>query len=137
MDCPQVLPDLKRVIGGEGRALLHRFDLLHPLVEQMVMQARANRLRQLALLDQQIAQLNSEVADISSRLAEARVTLRYQQLKSPLDGVVFDLQPTSAGYTAQSTETVMKVVPFGSLEASVEVPSNKIGFVRVPVGCPK
>ena len=39
MDCPQVLPDLKRVIGGEGRALLHRFDLLHPLVEQMVTQA--------------------------------------------------------------------------------------------------
>ncbi len=102
-----------------------------------LMQARADRLRQLALLDQQMAQLNSEVADISIRLAEARVTLRYQQLKSPLDGVVFDLQPTSAGYTAQSTETVMKVVPFGSLEASVEVPSNKIGFVKVPVGCPK
>ena len=39
MDSPQVLPDLKRVIGGEGRALLHRFDLLHPLVEQMVTQA--------------------------------------------------------------------------------------------------
>lgn len=102
-----------------------------------LMQTRADRLRQLALLDQQMAQLNSEVAEISSRLAEARVTLRYQQLKSPLDGVVFDLQPTSAGYTAQSTETVMKVVPFGSLEASVEVPSNKIGFVKVPVGCPK
>ena len=38
MDCPQVLPDLKRVIGGEGRALLQRFDLLRPLVEQMVTQ---------------------------------------------------------------------------------------------------
>lgn len=102
-----------------------------------LMQARADRLRQLALLDQQMAQLNSDVAEISSRLAEARVTLRYQQLKSPLDGVVFDLQPTSAGYTAQSTETVMQVVPFGSLEASVEVPSNKIGFVKVPVRCLK
>ena len=30
----------------------------------------------------------------------------------------------------------MKVVPMGSLEAKVEVPSNKIGFVRVPPGCP-
>ena len=38
MNCPQVLPDLKRVIGGEGRALLQRFDLLRPLVEQMVTQ---------------------------------------------------------------------------------------------------
>ena len=95
-----------------------------------LMQTQADRFRQLALLDQQLAEL-------TSRLAEIRVTLRYQQLKSPVDGVVFDLQPTASGFTAQSTQTVMKVVPFGSLEAKVEVPSNKIGFVKIPVGCPK
>ena len=50
-----------------------------------------------------------------------------------MDGVIFDLKPTSRGFTAQSTQTVMKVVPMGSLE--VEVPSNKIGFVQVPPGC--
>ena len=102
-----------------------------------LMQTKAERLRQVALLDQQVAQLNSELADLQSRLAEARVTLRYQQLQSPVDGVVFDLQPTSAGFTAQSTQTVMKVVPYGSLEAKVEVPSNKIGFVKLPPGCPQ
>lgn len=95
-----------------------------------LLQTQADRFRQLALLDQQLAEL-------TSRLAEIRVTLRYQQLKSPVDGVVFDLQPTASGFTAQSTQTVMKVVPFGSLEAKVEVPSNKIGFVKIPVGCPK
>ena len=100
-----------------------------------LMQTKADRLRQVAQLDQQMAQLNSELADLQSRLAEARVTLRYQQLQSPVDGVVFDLQPTSAGFTAQSTQTVMKVVPYGSLEAKVEVPSNKIGFVKVLPGC--
>ena len=102
-----------------------------------LMQTKADRLRQEAQLDQQMAQLNTELADLQSRLAEARVTLRYQQLKSPVDGVVFDLQPTSAGFTAQSTQTVMKVVPYGSLEAKVEVPSNKIGFVKLPPGCPQ
>ena len=95
-----------------------------------LMQTKADRFRQLSLLDQQLAELQS-------RLAEVRVTLRYQQLKSPVDGVVFDLQPTASGFTAQSTQTVMKVVPFGALEAKVEVPSNKIGFVKIPVGCPK
>ena len=94
-----------------------------------LMQTKADRFRQLSLLDQQLAELKS-------RLAEVRVTLRYQQLKSPVDGVVFDLQPTASGFTAQSTQTVMKVVPFGALEAKVEVPSNKIGFVKIPVGCP-
>ena len=101
-----------------------------------LMQSKAERLRQIALLDQQTAQLKSELADLNGRLVESRVTLRYQQLRSPVDGVVFDLKPTSRGFTAQSTQTVMKVVPMGSLEAKVEVPSNKIGFVQVPQGCP-
>ena len=102
-----------------------------------LMQSKAERLRQIALLDQQTAQLKSELADLNGRLVESRVTLRYQQLKAPMDGVVFDLKPTSRGFTAQSTQTVMKVVPMGSLEAKVEVPSNKIGFVQVPKGCPR
>ena len=102
-----------------------------------LMQSKAERLRQNALLDQQTAQLKSELADLNGRLVESRVTLRYQQLRSPVDGVVFDLKPTSRGFTAQSTQTVMKVVPIGSLEARVEVPSNRIGFVQVPTGCPE
>ena len=102
-----------------------------------LMQSKVERLRQTALLDQQTAQLSSDLADMRSRLAEARVTLRYQKLKSPVDGVVFDLKPTAAGFTAQSTQTVMKIVPYGSMEANVEVPSNKIGFVKVPPGCPE
>ena len=102
-----------------------------------LMQTRAERLRQTAMLDQQTAQLKSELADLNGRLVESKVTLRYQQLKSPVDGVVFDLKPTSSGFTAQSTQTVMKVVPIGSLEAKVEVPSSKIGFVQVPQGCPE
>ena len=102
-----------------------------------LMQSKAERLRQTALLDQQTAQFKSELADLNRRLVESKVTLRYQQLRSPVDGVVFDLKPTSRGFTAQSTQTVMKVVPMGSLEAKVEVPSNKIGFVQVPLDCPE
>ena len=106
-------------------------------IQGRLMQSKADRLRQMALLDQQTAQLKSELADLNGKLVETKVTLRYQQLKSPVDGVVFDLKPTSRGFTAQSTQTVMKVVPMGSLEAKVEVPSNKIGFVKVPFGCPE
>ena len=102
-----------------------------------LMQLKAERRRQIAILDQQTAQFKSELADLNGRFVESMVTLRYQQLKSPVKGVVFDLKPTSSGFTAQSTQTVMKVVPIGSLEAKVEVPSNKIGFVQVPQGCPE
>ena len=99
-----------------------------------LLQQRQDRFRQESLLDQQMADLRSQLADLRGRQAENRVTLRYQTLTSPVDGVIFDLKPTSPGHTAQSTETVMKVVPQGMLEAKVEVPSNKIGFVTVPEG---
>ena len=101
-----------------------------------LMQARSERLRQIAMLDQQTAQLKSELADLNGRLVESKVTLRYQKLKSPVDGVVFDPNPPPEA-SAQSTQTVMRVVPIGMLEAKVEVPSNKIGFVQVPKGCPE
>ena len=47
-----------------------------------------------------------------------------------MDGVVFDLKPTTPGFVAQSSEPMLKIVPFNKLEADVEIPSNKIGFVR-------
>ena len=129
-----MVPELTRAIGVEVRALLTRFSLAE--TRGKLMQSKVERLRQIALLDQQTAQLKSELADLDGRLVESKVTLRYQQLRSPVDGVVFDLKPTSRGFTAQS-QTVMKVVPMGSLEAKVEVPSNKIGFVQVPLDCPE
>ena len=94
-------------------------------------QARVDRLRQQAVQNQEIQHLKTELQELESRLTEASVNLRYQALKSPVDGVVFNLQPRGTGYVAQSTETVMKIVPYDILEAHVEIPSNQIGFVEV------
>ena len=94
-------------------------------------QVKVERLRQTAILQQGVQQLKSELSQLQAQRTEAEVTLKYQALRSPVDGVVFDLQPRSSGYAAQSTETVMKIVPFDKLQANVEVPSRDIGFVRV------
>ena len=90
-----------------------------------------NRKRLEAGENQVIQQLKVELEELKARYAEAKVNLRYQSLKSPVDGVVFDLKPRSRGYVARSTETVMKIVPFNTLQGKVEIPSNQIGFVRV------
>ena len=94
-------------------------------------QVKVERFRQTAILQQGVQQLKSELSQLQAQRTEAEVTLKYQALRSPVDGVVFDLQPRSSGYAAQSTETVMKIVPFDKLQANVEVPSRDIGFVRV------
>ena len=86
--------------------------------------------RKQSILNQEIEKLNAELAQLKAQLTEAKVTLRYKSLRSPVDGVVFDLKPTTPGFVAQSSEPVMKIVPFRNLEADIEIPSNKIGFVR-------
>jgi hemolysin D len=100
-------------------------------VEGRLRETRLDGLRQEAILQQDQQRLRSELADLQSQLIETNVTLRYQELRSPVDGVVFDLKAKSRGYAAQSTETVMKIVPFKAMEAKVEILSSDIGFVRV------
>lgn len=94
-------------------------------------ETRVERLRQEAILQQDIRGLQSQLADLRSKLTEIDVSIRYQAIKSPVDGVVFDLQPKSPGFVAQTSEPVLKIVPFDKLEARVEVPSADIGFVAV------
>ena len=93
--------------------------------------ARVEQLRQRASQTQQIQQLKAEQEELQARLTETSVNLRYQALRSPVDGVVFDLKPKGEGYVAQGTETVMKIVPYDTLQAKVEIPSSQIGFVKV------
>ena len=99
-------------------------------VEGRLRENQLDGLRQQAILGQDVQRLKSEVARIQAELTEILVTLRYQELRAPVNGVVFDLKPTGPGYSAQTTETVMKIVPFNALEAKVEIPSSDIGFVR-------
>ena len=90
-----------------------------------------DRQRQVAILGQSVQQIRGELADLGSRLTELKVNLRYQDVRSPVNGVVFDLKPTGPGFVAQGSEPVMKIVPDGNLEAKVEIDSGKIGFVQV------
>ena len=100
-------------------------------IQGQLEETRVERLRQEAILQQDIRGLQSQLADLRSKLTEIEVNIRYQAIKSPVDGVVFDLQPKSPGFVAQTSEPVLKIVPFDKLEARVEVPSEDIGFVAV------
>ena len=95
--------------------------------------------RQINQIDQQIEQLSAELAGLRSERAqlnanftEVKVTNKNQTLRAPVDGIVFDLKLNNPGFISQalSSEVALKVVPFSTLEADVEIPSNKIGFVR-------
>ncbi|KAF0654732.1 multidrug resistance efflux pump [Cyanobium sp. Copco_Reservoir_LC18] len=100
-------------------------------VQGKLEETRVDRLRQQAILQQGVREIQSELADLRSKLTELNVNIRYQAITAPEAGVVFELKPRSRGFVAQTSEPVMKVVPFDKLEARVEVPSREIGFVSV------
>ena len=99
-------------------------------IEGQLKETELEGLRQQAVLMQDIQRLKSEVSSLRSDLVDNKMTLRYQVLRAPVTGFVFDLQPKGQGFTGQGTETLMKIVPVNALEAKVEIPSSDIGFVR-------
>ena len=89
------------------------------------------RERQLAIFNQSIQELKGQLAGLKSDLTEANVNLRYKDVVSPVDGVIFDLKPTGPGFVAQSSEPVMKIVPFNALQAKINIKSSDIGFIQL------
>ena len=79
----------------------------------------------------QINKLKSDVLSAEISLSKSKNDERYKIIRSPSDGIVFDLKPTSVGFLAQNREPILKIVPTTSLVASLEVASDKIGFIRM------
>lgn len=100
-------------------------------VSGQLQQAQADRLRQDAVEEQGIRQLQTELTDLRSKLSEMNINIRYQKIRAPENGIIFELKPKSRGFVAQTSEPVMKIVPFDKLEARVEIPSRQIGFVSI------
>lgn len=128
----EILVRLRKLSEEGATAELQYLQQLNQVkeLEGKLRETRLDGRRQEAILNQDLKRLRSEKADLDSQLTESNVTLRYQSLRSPANGIVFDLKPKSRGYAAQGTEAVMKIVPYNALEARVEIDSAEIGFVR-------
>ena len=100
-------------------------------LDGQINQVDADRKRQISVLSQNIQSLKSEIGELNSRITESKVTLRYQKIVSPVDGIVFALKPKGAGFVAQTSEPVLQIVPIDKLQARVEIDSRTIGFVSL------
>ena len=102
---------------------------------------RKDLLTQIADNDQGIAEIDSQltkamvennkrIAEIDSQLSQTNLNLKYQELKAPVSGTVFDLKAHSPGFVTNSTEPILKIVPDDSLTAKVFISNQDIGFVK-------
>ena len=72
-----------------------------------------------------------QLAQVQSQLVKAEQAVRYQELRAPIAGTVFDIKASGPGYVASPTEPMLSIVPDGELVASVYVTNKDIGFVEV------
>ena len=73
-----------------------------------------------------------QVAQIENQISETKLTLKYQEIISPLDGIVFDLQPAAPGYVVGNNEKpILKIVPIDDLVARVFVSNKDIAFLKI------
>lgn len=81
-------------------------------------------------LNKAIVENEKRLAEIDSQLSEIDLTLRYQELRAPVAGTVFDLQANGAGFVANNSEPILKIVPGNALVAEVYITNQDIGFVK-------
>lgn len=103
--------------------------------------SRKDVLNQIAANQQRIADIDSQfskatlenqrrVNEIDSQLSQAKQLVRFQELRAPITGVVFDLKASTPGYVASNTEPMLKIVPTQNLTAKIYIRNQDIGFVR-------
>ena len=69
-----------------------------------------------------------QISDLDDQIRQARLQIQFGQLRAPLSGVVFDLR-VSPRSVVESGTALLALVPGGTLEARVLVPSKVIGFI--------
>jgi hemolysin D len=104
--------------------------------EKDVRDHMAENQKRISELDSQLSKVvfenDKKLAELDSQISQAQQTLKYQELRAPVDGTVFDLQ-ASPGFVPKSgqSESLLKIVPKDHLIAQVNITNADIGFVRV------
>ncbi len=83
-----------------------------------------------AISELQFLQQEIKVAELESKYIDNQVSLKFQNIKAPISGKIFDLKPTSKGFVGTRSEPILKIVPEESLAAKIEINSNSIGFIK-------
>lgn len=81
-------------------------------------------------LTKAVVENEKRIDEINSQLSQAQLTLKYQEVKAPSSGIIFDMKAGGPGFVANPSEPVMKIVPADNLVAKVYITNRDIGFIR-------
>ncbi|MBG1261611.1 HlyD family efflux transporter periplasmic adaptor subunit [Nostoc commune] len=94
----------------------------------------ADNKQRIAAIDSQFMKVildnEQRLADINSKISQAQLNVKYQELRAPVAGTVFDLQAKNPGFVATPTTKLLQIVPNENYIAEVFITNKDIGFVR-------
>ncbi len=103
--------------------------------------SRQQWLNQIGTNDQSIAEIDSQLtkaivennkrlSEIDSQISKAQLQLRYEEIKAPDSGTIFDMQAHTPGFVINASQPILKIVPNDEMTARVFITNRDIGFVR-------
>ena len=129
----QYLKELQEVelIRGEMQSLLANIERGKAGVEEA--RNKLDNTKSLSLIDfsTKVEETEKQVAQLTNQISETKLTLTYQALKAPTEGIVFDLQASTPGYVLNNERPILKIVPTDNLVARVFIPNKDIGFLKI------
>jgi hemolysin D len=102
--------------------------------DKNILERISDNKKQIADIDSQFMRIILEneqrLADINSKITQTQLNLKYQELRAPVSGTVFDMQAKNPGFVANSTQKLLQIVPNDKYVAEVYITNKDIGFVR-------
>jgi HlyD family secretion protein len=103
--------------------------------QKNILEKIADNKRRIADLESQFTRIildnEKQLANINSKISQIQLNLKYQRLRAPVSGTIFDLQQAgNPGFVAQSSQKLLSIVPNDKYIAEAFVTNKDIGFVR-------
>ena len=121
----QILMKLDTDINKSKQKLLNKNQIINQeIYSKLKLLEEEGAVSKIRLLQQEL-----KLTEIENQIERNEIILSLQEIRSPISGLIFDLQPQQTGFVGRSSEMIMKIVPINELLAKVEIDSSKIGFV--------
>ncbi|MBD2771743.1 HlyD family efflux transporter periplasmic adaptor subunit [Iningainema tapete] len=102
--------------------------------DKTVLDKIADNKQRIAEIDSQLSRIlidnEKQLTEINSKIAQSQMNVKYQALRAPVAGTIFDLQAKNPGFVANTTQKLLQIVPTDSYIAETFVTNKDIGFVR-------
>ncbi len=83
-------------------------------------------------LNKSIVENEKKIAEITNQTIQAQQSLKYQEIRSPVAGEVFELKAYQDGVVNNnSAEALVQIVPGNDVIAKIYITNKDIGFVKV------